>query len=172
MARPEKIKTPVGQRLSDVRKELGFPERQPFAEALGVPKTTLGNYERGDRDPDLLLLSEYRDRFGVNINWLVTGEGEMFDDPSKAPSHTATLDAVLMEKLARIVTSVYRAAGHKLGGEKITVEAAALYNDLVARGVDLKDVELIETILPQLRLELKRRLEQAEAEPGLGKRSA
>lgn len=79
MARPEKIKTPLGQRLSDVRKKLGFPERPHFADHLGVPKETLGNYERGDREPNAELLTIYRRRFGVNLNWVITGEGDMFD---------------------------------------------------------------------------------------------
>lgn len=91
MARPEKIKTPLGQRLSDVRKKLGFSDRPPFADLLGIPKDTLGNYERGDREPNADLLTIYRRRFGVNLNWLIAAEGDMFEAGAQpVPAFLAT----------------------------------------------------------------------------------
>lgn len=39
---------------------------------------TLGGYERGDSTPDHDFLSMYKRRFGVNLDWIITGEGPMF----------------------------------------------------------------------------------------------
>ena len=39
---------------------------------------TLGGYERGDSQPDLVFLASYKQRFSVNLDWLITGEGDMF----------------------------------------------------------------------------------------------
>lgn len=39
---------------------------------------TLGGYERGDSQPDFAFLEMYKRRFSVNLDWLITGEGEMF----------------------------------------------------------------------------------------------
>jgi transcriptional regulator with XRE-family HTH domain len=78
MARPEKIKTPLGQRLSDARKRLGYDERPVFAEALRIPLSTLANYERGESAPNADVLAIYHLQFGINLNWLISGKGEMF----------------------------------------------------------------------------------------------
>lgn len=97
--------------------------------------------------------------------------GTTLEEPSKA--HSAhTVDPNLMEKLARLVAAVYRDAGMKLPGERSTLEAATLYNDLASRVTDIADAEEVEAILPQLRYQLKKRLSEAVAEPGTGKRSA
>lgn len=80
MAKPEVVKTDIGQRLIDVRKALNFHDRQDFADALGIPKVSLGNYERGDREPSTELLLRYRENFKVNLNWLFTGRGGMFEE--------------------------------------------------------------------------------------------
>lgn len=82
------------------------------------------------------------------------------------------LDLSVMETLARMVTTLHSQARIKLAPEKVTVETARMYNDLLALVPDLTDTEMVEAALPQLQLALKRRLETATAEPGTGKRSA
>lgn len=49
-----------------------------LAEKLGISYSTLGSYERGNRTPSIdfpLLLIE---KLNININWLLTGTGDMF----------------------------------------------------------------------------------------------
>lgn len=83
-----------------------------------------------------------------------------------------TLDVALLEKIARLVEDAHKEAGIKLGPTKISAVAGELYNELMARLFNPADPEEIEATLPQLRHFLKKRLEQAAAEPGTGKRSA
>jgi|GEM_PF-992541 len=78
MSRPEKFKTVLGQRLSTFRKQLGYEQRPAFAKILGVSVVTLGNYERGDREPELQFLLLYAKNFNANLHWLVTGKGDRF----------------------------------------------------------------------------------------------
>lgn len=80
MARDEKIKSELGQRLRNVREHFGDPDRDAFCLRLGISKGSLGNYERGDRVPDSTVLQSYRVELGVDANWLLTGEGLMFAD--------------------------------------------------------------------------------------------
>ncbi len=81
MARPEaKPKTPLAERLRDIRRRLGDPERDIFAEQLGVSKNTLASYERGDTEPTASVLDAYRQNFGASVLWLVSGQGEMFTE--------------------------------------------------------------------------------------------
>lgn len=44
----------------------------------GIAKSTIGNYERGDRVPDADMLNRYRAASGASGDWLISGEGEMF----------------------------------------------------------------------------------------------
>lgn len=79
MARPEvEPKTPLGKRLREVRAAAGDPERDEFAIQLGINKSSVANYERGERIPDADTLAAYSRMFSVNLNWLVNGEGQMF----------------------------------------------------------------------------------------------
>ncbi len=81
MARPEiPSKTPLGVRLRELRRRLGDPERDVFAAQLGVSKTTLGNYEKGESEPTASVLDAYRHNFGANVLWIITGEGDMFSE--------------------------------------------------------------------------------------------
>ena len=79
MARPEvEPKTPLAQRLRDLRKAIGDPEREDLARSIGVSKNTLASYERGESEPTASAINAYRAHCKVNVGWLVTGEGEMF----------------------------------------------------------------------------------------------
>lgn len=70
-------KSAVGQRLELVR---GASTQARFAELLGINVKTLGFYERGIRAPEFGVLLRLKDKFGVNLNWLATGLGDMFGD--------------------------------------------------------------------------------------------
>lgn len=78
--KPVKPKTPLGERLVEAREKLGFEQREPFANALGLTEAMVGYYERGDRVPDASALAKYREVFGVNLSWLIAGDGPMFSE--------------------------------------------------------------------------------------------
>ncbi|EJF78666.1 Helix-turn-helix domain [Candidatus Bartonella washoeensis] len=80
MARPEtESKTIFGKRLRYVRLALGDPSRETLAKNFSMTKNSIAFYERGEREPNLSVLQTYRTLYGVNINWLLTGQGKMFD---------------------------------------------------------------------------------------------
>ncbi|APY14214.1 MULTISPECIES: helix-turn-helix domain-containing protein [Brucella] len=160
MARPEITKTPLGQRLSEVRKKLGYSERLAFADALGVSQKTLGNYERGDHEPSAELIQVYKNRYGVNLNWLFTGEGEMFVDPSKAPASSKSVNAKLMHRLARLAREVHKEVGSPPHGDTITEDAADLYNELLRLVNHIDDEDEVRANWEKLRFEFKRKLQE------------
>ncbi|MGV1823766.1 S24 family peptidase [Agrobacterium vitis] len=98
MARPEiEPKTPLGLRLREVRAHLKIEDRDAFASQLGLSKGGLAHYERGERVPDASVLQAYRENFGINANWLLTGQGSMFSEEiGKDTSVTVERDFVLM----------------------------------------------------------------------------
>lgn len=81
MARPSKIEEGVGSRLAAVREPL---TRKDFAAIVGVPASTLGSYERGETWPDWTFLEILRVKRGINLNWLFTGEGTIYQDETAA----------------------------------------------------------------------------------------
>lgn len=68
-----------GERVNEVRKSLGLT-LEKFGEKLGVTKTTISRIEKGVNNlTDQMTISICRE-YNVNYDYLMYGEGEMFDD--------------------------------------------------------------------------------------------
>ncbi|MBA5776134.1 helix-turn-helix transcriptional regulator [Stappia sp. F7233] len=158
----------VGERVKEAAKAVGG--LNALAKIVGMPRRTLGDQISGKFEVKLSFIVDVARATGVTVNWLATGEGKMFADPARSAGKS--FDAALLEKCARVVTAVHREANIKLPPEKVSVEAAELYNELMERLADPSDQEEIEAALPQLRHLLRKRLAAAAAEPGSGKHSA
>lgn len=70
------------ERLYEVRKNSGLTQEK-FAEKLGLTRNFIGLIERGDRVPSDRTISDICREFGVNEEWLRTGEGEMYKPKSR-----------------------------------------------------------------------------------------
>ena len=66
-----------GARLRELRKPLSLEE---FACQMGVPASTMGNYERNRNQPPFSLISKLCSHFGVLPDWLLFGNGPKFRD--------------------------------------------------------------------------------------------
>lgn len=64
----------IGDRLRIFAKYIGTSKR--LAEMLGMTPQSLNFYLKGKREPGANILKRLLD-LGLNINWLLTGEGEM-----------------------------------------------------------------------------------------------
>jgi transcriptional regulator with XRE-family HTH domain len=63
----------LGKRLRELR---GFDlTQEEFADELGIGQSQLSKYERGVAAPPAEILFYVKKRFGVSIDWLLTGEG-------------------------------------------------------------------------------------------------
>lgn len=68
-----------GERVNEVRKSLGLT-LEMFGKKLGVTKTTISRIEKGVNNlTDQMAISICRE-YNVNYDYLMYGEGEMFDD--------------------------------------------------------------------------------------------
>ncbi|WP_146297746.1 XRE family transcriptional regulator [Nitratireductor mangrovi] len=72
MGRPAKTSPGLGERLKSLRQG---KTRTEFASIIGVHENTLGGYERGERSPEWGFLTQLRETTGVDLNWLVEGNG-------------------------------------------------------------------------------------------------
>lgn len=60
-----------GDRLTKLRKEHGYKSRNDFAIKLGIPSTTLRNYETDAREPGHTFLKQISEFFNVSVDYLL-----------------------------------------------------------------------------------------------------
>lgn len=60
-----------GERLTQLRKENGYNTRNEFADKLGIPGTTLRNYETDVREPGHTFLKQISELFNVSVDYLL-----------------------------------------------------------------------------------------------------
>lgn len=70
-----------GERLTQLRKENGYATRNEFAYKLGIPSTTLRNYETNAREPGHTFLKQISEFFNVSVDYLLclTDEKEVLN---------------------------------------------------------------------------------------------
>ena len=74
----------IGNRIKKLRKELDLTQTE-FGAKIGSVQNTITGYENGRRNPSAPVITLICEKFGVNEEWLRTGEGEMFKStPSDA----------------------------------------------------------------------------------------
>lgn len=86
-----------------------------FSERSGINYRSVQNYMRGDREPNSEAYLKFA-QLGININWLLTGEGEMFIGGSSTNYLTQQEQALLED---------YRESNEQ-GKEAIEKTASAL----------------------------------------------
>ncbi len=69
------------ENLKKVRKSLNLSVDK-FAQKLGIPASTIWGYEGKKRIPSIELSIQLYKIFNVNLNWLVSGTGSMFNEDS------------------------------------------------------------------------------------------
>lgn len=68
------------ENLKKIRQTLGLSVAK-FAEKLEMSASTLTGYERGERTPSWQLFTQLYKKANVNMNWYVSGDGEVFNAP-------------------------------------------------------------------------------------------
>lgn len=53
-----------------------------LSEILSIPARTIGSWERGENPPNEKFMTALIERLNVNINWFLTGKGDMIINPS------------------------------------------------------------------------------------------
>ena len=126
MGRQAKPKTALGQRIIDIR---GERLRVEFANDLGVSQASLASYELGRSTPNMDFLKALVVQENADLNWLLTGEGEMYL-PENPPAQT--LDAELMEAVV-VTVAEFQAQNRrvKIDPEKLWLVYMECYRKLV-----------------------------------------
>ncbi|BDS10887.1 helix-turn-helix domain-containing protein [Aureispira anguillae] len=73
----------VNERFTQLIKTLSFTPNS-LSKELNVTQPTIKKLEKGETLPNAKVLIPLLERFNVNINWLLGGEGEMFLNSSSS----------------------------------------------------------------------------------------
>lgn len=83
----EEIRKNVADNIAALRTSCGMTQAQ-FAEKLNYSDKAISKWERGESVPDVAILKQIADLFGVTVDWLIAPHGE--DDrpaAAEAPSY-------------------------------------------------------------------------------------
>lgn len=86
----------IGNRIKQIRNAVDKTQ-QSFADEIGLKRNTIANYEIGNVVPSDRTISDICREFGVNEQWLRTGEGEMFVEMSRDEEIAAFVGDILSE---------------------------------------------------------------------------
>ncbi len=90
-----------GERIRQIREALGLSQSE-FAERLGIHKQMVSDVERGKQKRfNTQIEKSLADIFGVNLSWLLHGQGEMFAPQNTQTSHTLQSDDVEKEMILK-----------------------------------------------------------------------
>lgn len=102
----------IGERIKEVRKAKKITQ-QALADAIGLKRNTIANYEIGNVEPSDRTISDICREFDVNEEWLRTGKEPMFQPKSRneelmefatkvAEGNPGSIQAQLLAVMARL----------------------------------------------------------------------
>ena len=149
------------ERLKEWRRLLGLTQQQ-FCDATGIPLRTLCGYEGGTRRPGEEALAAIAET-GCNINWLLTGKGEMRDvDREKALQDGAfrVIDGearpLTAEDMAASLPRRLSALATLIDSLESPQEQAALLDDLLSRAQNAAEMRALKQAVAELRAAQKK----------------
>ncbi|MBK8638049.1 MAG: helix-turn-helix domain containing protein [Chromatiaceae bacterium] len=89
----------AGDVLDRLRQILGVKNDTDLAEALGKAKNTISTWRARNTKP-FEICEQIADQRGISLDWLLTGEGEMYRPSPGAPAPDATPAPVIPAALA------------------------------------------------------------------------
>lgn len=90
----------IGNRIKYLREKFGLNKTE-MAKRIGVDRTTIGRYEKGEIFPNLDVLLNIKDKFNVSLDWLAGADTEE-QDYSKIIEECKKAD-ITPEKLGAII---------------------------------------------------------------------
>ncbi len=67
----------IGKRIKELKARLNITSAE-MAKALDIPVRTIGSYERDEAQAGAKFFNALIEKYKVNVNWLLTGNGSMF----------------------------------------------------------------------------------------------
>jgi len=140
----------IGERLQQVRKELGWALRKMAKEA-DVSLSTWQRLESGDNAPSGETLLKFAD-LGLDPTWILTGRGNMRRIEAKAAS---LLDAELLGRVTEVICKVYNEENICILPIDLGRLAAQKYNEIYVASTDQDEQQaMLKLMIVQLRIKI------------------
>ena len=97
----------TGERISLLIKKLGIT-RMRFGETVGLTSSSVTVLCQGKTNPSASTVKSICRTYNVNENWLLTGEGEMFNAQSEAEELAYLMGAVMYNEKAEFRREMVR----------------------------------------------------------------
>jgi len=103
-----------GDRLREIRREMGLSQEE-FAKRLGTSKQVLSRYETNQRAPKITLASEYAEKLGVSLDYMLgdSAEEALFTElctqPKDKPFYKIFIEVT--EKMGLDIPGIVRVTG-------------------------------------------------------------
>ena len=137
-------------RLKAVRETLEISQNE-FARELGFAPSFISGIEREKKELSRDLLQKLLEKYQVNINWLLTGEGEMFlsdlGKGSAKPPQFPKLKAMIGQRLEKIEEQIDEIKGY-LNEPRTDIKDSAMftYDPEPEYGEKLDDIYYVDNI--------------------------
>lgn len=81
----------ISENIKKIKKYFKF-SNETLAEKLKMPARTLGAYEREETTPSITFVTKLYNELNININWFISGSGDMFNKPAASLKQTPYVD--------------------------------------------------------------------------------
>lgn len=116
----------VGDNIKELRQKLGKTQ-QEFADRLGVKQNTIALIESGKRNISEQLLLSISREFGANLEWLRTGEGEMYVQKNQSLLEQLEDEFKRSPKSRELIESYLKLPPHVRDMVAVAIEQAAKF---------------------------------------------
>jgi transcriptional regulator with XRE-family HTH domain len=127
----------IGARIKKVREAMKLTQKE-FAKLFGLKQNAISQWEIGNSRVSDEILCDLSQDYNININWLLTGEGEMFtggmtkEEKEMNFRNQQFLNDIKSDPQLEFILQ-------ELRKDKLT--AGILYSLLKAKGMDNKEIE-------------------------------
>jgi len=128
----------ISKRLRFVRESLGIGQADASSK-FGIPASTYRKYESGPSEPGSDALAGIA-RTGINVNWLLTGDGAMLLSDIKPQSTSGALDSTRLQLAIETVEEGLTATKTTMAAAKKSELVLAVYELLEEPGVSKERV--------------------------------
>ena len=115
----------IGARIKAVRLNAGLTQ-QAFSDSLGVSQGYLSDLEKEIKTPSDTLLIALSNLYEINMDWLLSGKGEL-----SSPSARQSLDLAFMKEVIEAVEVFLVQESKKLSPEKKADLVTLIYETLI-----------------------------------------
>lgn len=95
----------MNERIKRIRHELGLTQTE-FAKRIGLKQNSMALIESGKRNTSTQAILSICREYGVNENWLRTGDGEMFEQLTEQQQLMKYTGLLLKDKDSAIATAI------------------------------------------------------------------